>query len=147
GQGELAPCQFYFKSNGVLTFAASERIRTINSFIGIELSEYRFVVYELFIDATSIGPPVEVNKSLFIPGAYPAVHDGSLMTEASFIETPIILAAAEANFGFPAVGDGTYSYVAVWEWFDSQGNFFRSAPSTPKQVTVTGGPNYGVNIA
>ncbi len=37
------------------------------------------------------------------------------------------------------MSDGTYQYVAVYEWVDNVGNIHRSAPSVPLSVTVSGG--------
>lgn len=39
------------------------------------------------------------------------------------------------------IANGTYSYLAIYQWTDAQGNLHQSAPSTASQIVTTGGNN------
>lgn len=47
-------------------------------------------------------------------------------------------ATSKANYGTDGMSDGTYSWVAVYEFVDKMGNVHRSAPSPSKTVTISG---------
>lgn len=79
--------------------------------------------------ATSgLGPTV-------ISGAMPAVWDGNEITEFMTLRQPKLLGSAAGGSG-AALSNGTYLFMAVVSWKDSQGDIHRSAPSN--LVTLSG---------
>lgn len=81
---------------------------------------------------------VEIGANLNIPSAINWAYDGYQATEQEFFLYPDSVETASSTTG-GSVGDGTYYYVATYEWTDNQGNYFRSAPSIPALCTSSGG--------
>ncbi len=81
----------------------------------------------------------EIGKNLNVTGGILWSYDGSVTTEQNFNVWPDSVEVTTSAVS----GDLTaqqYYYQAIYEWTDSQGNIFRSAPSVPVSVTTTG-PN------
>lgn len=75
----------------------------------------------------------QVGRNLHIAGGYLQNYDGNSATEHGFHVFPEgTTAVVSATAG---VLNGTYSYVAVYEWTDAQGQIHRSAPSAPVQLS------------
>lgn len=78
-----------------------------------------------------------LGKYLNIAGGYLKQYDGSpTVFEQGFHlypEVPVPVASTGGN-----IVNGTYSYVAVWEWTDNQGQVHRSESSTPVSIVTTG---------
>lgn len=64
-------------------------------------------------------------------------YDGTNCVELGFHLFPEITWAAQQTSG-GLITAGMYSYVAVFQWTDNQGNFHQSAVSLPVSVTTTG---------
>ena len=86
---------------------------------------------------TSIDNKV-LGQNLNIAGGYLKQYDGSSVFEQGFHlypESPTLVP-------FTGVGlldtHGSYSYIAVWEWSDNQGQIHRSNTSSPSNITLTG---------
>lgn len=71
-------------------------------------------------------------------GSFCAWWDGQNFVEYGFASPPIITSVVKGGAG--SIADGDYQFVAVAEWFDAEGNLFRSAPSAPVAFTMAGGP-------
>ncbi len=68
-------------------------------------------------------------------------YDGDKFHAIGFHDRPMITAAlvttSSGNLGDSANGNyGNYSYKAVYEWVDAQGNLHESEPSAPVQITT-----------
>lgn len=85
------------------------------------------------------GFPTQYKQTSFVPGPDPSFLDEGCL---SFIGSPIpppqpVGSAAGAGAGGLTLL-GTYNYVDVWEFLDSDGNVWRSPPSVPFSITLTG---------
>lgn len=76
----------------------------------------------------------QVGRNLHVAGGYLQNYDGNSTTEHGFHVYPEGTTASVT--AVPGVPNGTYSYVAVYEWTDAQGQIHRSAPSIPVTVTT-----------
>lgn len=109
--------------------------------IGVNLVTIKFITDH---DPTSTGTPTEAFDSLLIPGGAIGVFDGISYGELGWAYQPPQPAAGTIT---GAVGGGTltllatYWYSFVWGRMDGQGRLWRSAPSVPQSVTLTGGQN------
>lgn len=85
----------------------------------------------------------EANSSLISSGGVPSSFDGNRVAELGFLVRPITSNATFVpnSVGPPLVANtlpvGSYSYIAVYEWTDGQGQIYRSAPSAPVAITTT----------
>jgi hypothetical protein len=78
-----------------------------------------------------------LGKYLNIAGGYLKQYDGSpTVFEQGFHTYPEKPTAVVSTGG--SILAGTYSYVAVWEWTDNQGQLHRSEPSVPTTVVTSG---------
>lgn len=75
-----------------------------------------------------------------IVGGSLQMYDGRNVVEHGFniIAEPPISGVASYNGSTNNFPTGTYSYIIVYEWFDSQGNFHQGVPSVAFDVAVTG---------
>lgn len=63
-------------------------------------------------------------------------YDGVSATEVGFISPPVALSATASNGAGSLSSDGSYSYAAYWEWFDSFGNREFSTSTGAFSVTM-----------
>lgn len=96
-----------------------------------------------FTDATLSSS--EIGTNLNISGGMMWAYDGQTINEQGFHLFPDSIECIWATPGgaMAAKPDGVtntnaYYYRVTYEWTDSQGNIFRSAPSVPVGVTTTG---------
>jgi hypothetical protein len=66
------------------------------------------------------------------------IADSDQVTEYGFYVYPDP-ATLTQQAGGSLTASGTYSYVLVYEWYDSRGNLIESAPSAPVTATLTAG--------
>lgn len=98
----------------------------------------------LSLNTQSIGQSAELGQNLHIPGGFLKIYDGEDVVEHNFHLWPDALTVGNsATAG--SVANGTYQYIAVYEWIDSKGQIHRSAPSIAVSHTVSGGPK-GVDV-
>ena len=72
-------------------------------------------------------------------GGYLHGYDGGSIFETGFALYPSIARLEQVSKNLNNVGglaDGTYKYLAVYEWADANGNVHRSSPSAIKEITV-----------
>lgn len=74
----------------------------------------------------------ELARNLHVAGGFLSMYDGISFVEHGFFLYPETLRMVTA----PGAGH-TYSYVAVYEWNDNQGNLHRSAPGNALEVVTT----------
>lgn len=80
---------------------------------------------------------------LILSGACPSHYDGQNCTEWGFHLFPEITVTGTGTTGL--MGAGTYSYIAIFQWTDAQGNLHQSAPSSAVSATVSA--NGSVNLS
>lgn len=96
--------------------------------------------------APTTGPAVEAIGSLFVPtGGQLAQWDGRFYAEAGLPYAPTIETATPVAGG-SLTADSTYRYQAVYLVVDNNGNTWRSQPSLPKDVAISGA-NQSVTLA
>lgn len=89
----------------------------------------------------------ELGKVAYVAGGLGTQYDGTIATELQFTTFPEGLALTPATAG-GSMADGTYQYIAIFEWTDNQGNVHQSTTSIPKSATISGGGGAGkVTIA
>jgi hypothetical protein len=71
---------------------------------------------------TNVGPTSQIS------GAYIGEYDGSLQ-ELGFMHYPEILVPSVYTYGGHIVGEQTYYYKFVYEWYDKKGQLHKSTPS------------------
>lgn len=123
--------KFYFTC-GIVVQAGSP---TANVYV-----EGSIGVFSYSFDFNSVNANIAKNTSnvTVLNGAVLQLYDGGITTELGFHLFPEIVnpvATSTAN----ALDVGVYSYLAIYQWIDSQGNLHQSAPSVPVTVNVTGG--------
>jgi hypothetical protein len=94
-------------------------------------------------DVSSTGISSQLGKNLHISGGYVKMYDGSSIIEHNFHLYPETLTLTA---GGGAIAAGTYRYIAIWEWIDSQGQIHRSQTSLPVSITLGGSNNVTVTV-
>jgi hypothetical protein len=85
---------------------------------------------------------------LMTNGAIIDAYDGALITEWNFNLYPELLSVIQVTSGIGAfLPAGTYSYIAVYEWLDANGNKHQSETSVPVQVVIPASTTRSVEIA
>lgn len=97
--------------------------------LGINLATFTF---------SSLVQTSDIAKALHIDGGMLWMYDGVKAVEHGFHVWPEDLAVQGHATGGSMV-DGTYYYIATYEWTDNQGNIHRSAPSVPLVSVLNGG--------
>lgn len=85
----------------------------------------------------TLGAAAEGADSLFVPGGNLNAFDGRTFTEAGFAVYPDAVQCTQTSGGDQAAG--TYWYMAVYAYADSQGRWWRSAPSLVNPAVVGAG--------
>jgi hypothetical protein len=85
----------------------------------------------------NFGKSIEYSNTAYLPKSGLMQWDGSLLTNVGFYSQPTLGVVTNATSGglIPA---GTYQYVAVFKYKDSNGKTHRSVVSNPLSVTTTG---------
>ena len=89
----------------------------------------------------------EIGQDLHLSGGFLWMYDGYLPVEHSFFLWPDtdITSPTGTALGTTTLGASMalqqYYYQFVYSWADNQGNIFRSAPSIPVTVTLSGAQN------
>jgi len=95
---------------------------------------------QIFFTPASIDNKV-LGKYLNIAGGYLKQYDGSpTIFEQGFHLYPEQPSAIQST-STGSIANGTYSYIACWEWTDNQGQIHRSNTSVPVTITTTGANN------
>lgn len=97
-------------------------------------------ISSVYLDFQSAGRflAAETEGSLLIAGGVLTEYDGLSVHEQGFHLYPEGLTSSSAATG-GHMSNGTYQYVAVFEWTDNKGQLHKSSPSTPLSVTLSGG--------
>ncbi len=94
-----------------------------------------------FTIGTSDLGAAEIGNDLHVTGGFIWAYDGTTPVEHGFHLWPDALYAA-AGTSAGGMKSQQYYYAGVYEWTDSQGNVFRSAPSIPTGVLPGAGTPY-----
>jgi hypothetical protein len=98
------------------------------------------------LGATHRRQTAEVNDTIYIAGGAVQSFDFRGVTESGFLVRPRIVSSTQATTGGGLDLLGTYQVVAVYEFYDFNGNRIQSAPSDVVTVTLTGANDSLVNI-
>lgn len=91
-----------------------------------------------FTVGTSDLASVEIGNNLNVTGGITWAYDGFQPVEQNFLVYPeALVSTANASTGGHLAAQ-VYFYAGTYEWTDQQGNAFRSAPSIPIKVDLTG---------
>lgn len=84
-----------------------------------------------------------LGQNLNIAGGYLKLYDGSpTVFEQGFHlypEKPVLTPSTTMDGSLTITG--SYAYVICWEWWDNQGQIYRSEQSVPAEITLTGMDN------
>lgn len=69
------------------------------------------------------------------------MYDSQFCVELGFNLFPEIISLTQSTTTDGMIANGEYSYLAIFQWIDGQGNLHQSAPSLAKTITTTGGNN------
>lgn len=86
-----------------------------------------------------VSTSAEIGQNLNLSGGFLWSYDGFQPTENGFFVWPEPITVTATTGGSMSLQQ--YFYQVVYEWSDNQGNIFRSAPSVPVTVTLSGGDN------
>jgi len=133
-----SPVNVFTELDGTISFPINTKGRilsenaTLFSFLGISKASVDFTSLNTYNN-------VSLNNNLFVAGGIISNYDGQTIIEQGYHLYPEgISNSATATSGGSMV-DGSYQYIAVYEWTDNTGSIHRSAPSTALSVTVSGG--------
>lgn len=93
--------------------------------------------YRCTIEDTKALQFAEYDNAAYFSGGWPTTYDGRNLVESGYAWAPDILEDSPSSTG-GNMSDGTYSYIAVYEWIDNLGRTHRSHPSLPYSVTLSG---------
>lgn len=90
----------------------------------------------------------ELGDNLNINGGFLWAYDGQTVAEHNFHLYPDYLIASSLGVSgsLSSLSAQSYFYVGLYEWRDAKGNIFRSAPSIPQQVSLSGATPYITTI-
>lgn len=122
---------------------------------GANIQEFQAAVLPV-IDLQSLSGTFSVSTEFASVNAYRAVncgdlavlngglvqaYDGQSCTELGFHLFPEISALTASVTGGGGINNGSYSYLAIFQWTDAQGNLHQSAPSIAEPIVVAGADN------
>lgn len=90
--------------------------------------------------------PMSAGEILVLNGALVSAYDGQVCSEFGFHLHPEIVAFGNATTG-GNIGAGTYSYIAVFQWTDAQGNVHESETSFPAVKTISSGSTNTITVS
>lgn len=88
---------------------------------------------------------VDIGGNLNLSGGFLWDYDGYNIVENNFMVWPDSVEAAGSTTP-GAMTAQKYYYQVTYEWTDNQGNLYRSAPSIPVAVTLTGDTSVDISI-
>lgn len=128
--------------NGKYIFPCSievQSIATSSSFSGTDpfgvCSIYSYVID---FQSTESNKAVDAGHIAIFNGGILQAYDGINFSEFGFNLRPEITSNAVTTPVGGNIAAGTYSYIAIYQWTDAQGNLHQSTPSSPVSVTVAG---------
>jgi hypothetical protein len=119
-----------------------QEVATASNFIAGSLGLF---LYDLDFASNQANMAKNCGNVAVLNGACMQMYDGSDCVELGFHTFPEITNLAGAS-PFGAIADGTYDYMAIFQWIDNQGNLHQSAPSIVKAITLASGAVNQVTI-
>lgn len=86
---------------------------------------------------------LNLGANLNISGGEGLLFDGEGVAEQGFNNYPEIITLTGPTTPMPTI---SYEYVAVYVWYDAQGNLHRSAPSIPRQIILVSAIDNSNNV-
>lgn len=88
----------------------------------------------------------EIADTLHFSGGAVMSYDGGILTEHGFFAIPYISDSTTGGSG-SGLSTGLYTYAAVYEWENDNGEIMRSAPSILEQIDVTAGEEVTLTVS
>ena len=123
--------KFYFNLPIAYKFLSSATARAGASSFGCDFASAKRALF------------AEGNQSTYFIGGVGQKLDGKQVVEANFVLYPEITGATPGAVGASGMDNGTYSYIAVFEASDRNGNTDRSTTSIAVSATTVAGPGLG----
>jgi hypothetical protein len=135
----MLPTATTYISSSCSVLAVSSKILVTYLAENVEdgLTQVGYAPRYVWLDFADVQPDFAVTGAgqTVISGALPTVWDGNEITEFTSLRQPRLTGSDVFGLG-PVLTSGTYSFVAIVSWKDSQGDTHRSAPSPA--LTYTG---------
>jgi hypothetical protein len=94
--------------------------------------------YTIDFSSANANRAINCGGVVALNGGTAQIYDGQRCTEFGYHLFPEIPSAGQTTDANGHIANGTYSYLAIFQWVDAQGNLHQSAPSEAVQVTTTG---------
>lgn len=104
-----------------------------NTLLGVNSSN-------IYFSSANPSQTTYIADELHIANGIIHMYDGSQIVEHGFYLYPENITSSSAAIGGSLV-DGTYAYIAVYNWTDNKGQQHFSAPSIANNITLSGGTN------
>jgi len=106
---------------------------TFDTLLGINSSN-------LYFSSENPSQTTYIADELHLANGIIHMYDGSQVVEHGFYLYPENITSTSASIG-GSLSDGTYEYIAVYNWTDNKGQQHLSAPSIANNITLSGGTN------
>ena len=140
-QGDIA--QVTSTPNSTRTWAAVSRFQVFSE--NGELQAKKAVTRCDIAMGTAVNWRSElVGGRLYVSGGVPQTFSGGAWADVGWVHSPPAPTLSENGSGSLSTS-GTYLYVLVYEWRDSEGRLYRSPVSEPTSITMTGDSQVLIN--
>lgn len=92
--------------------------------------------YTIDFNSSKAYKAVNSGELAILNGGLLQAYDGLSVSEWNFHLYPEITTLTASNGAGALSNNGVYSYIAIFQWVDAQGNLHQSAPSPAKSVTL-----------
>lgn len=110
------------------------RLQSVNN---DKFTESALRVVTMDFDSEDTHQTAQFGRGLYMAAACPQHYAGRLWTEQGFHVGPELIGIASASGG-ALTTDGTYEYVAWYEWTDDLGEVHRGPTSVPQTIVLSG---------
>lgn len=141
GYGNAGGARPHFTLSGAVSVAegryafARQQVTELVTTSSITTTRAGITVSDIVHEPTVRLQAARAGDGLVIAGGVPQYYDGLTVRELGFLLYPEGVTGAPVGGG-GSMSAGTYQYSIVYEGTDNLGQFHRSAPSTPIQVTT-----------
>lgn len=94
--------------------------------------------YQIDFSGANSYRAVNAGQIAVLNGGVMQCYDGQSVSEFGFHLFPEITELVKTNTAGGAIANGTYSYIAIFQWIDDQGNIHQSATSVASSITLGG---------
>lgn len=129
---------YYYPSAIINRTLAIAGATTVASYLPVSILSLKRIEFESEYNGIS----AKLGENTYIAGASVKEYDGEKLMEQGFYQFPEFFLSAEAPPIPTNDYDGTYSYRAIFEYIDSNGQIHRSAPTPQKSIVIAGKLRY-----